>query len=135
MSMDIDGAWRSTCKVLLGAEIGKLDDYSSYLSGHGELAERKKSCLTGSDVYTSMRGACKGARFASCSDCYFCHNCENCHDCLFCFSAKNLKYAVGNRELPKERYLELKKALLSRISARLEAKKDFGLSIYNVGCK
>ncbi|MFA5929925.1 MAG: hypothetical protein WC861_03520 [Candidatus Micrarchaeia archaeon] len=108
---------------------------------------RDGECIFGSDLvfYSKFCLKCYSSNYLarclevsaslSCSDCYFCHNCENCHDCLFCFNAKNLKYAVGNRELPKEEYLEVKKALLARISKQLEEKKSLKLSIYSIGCK
>ncbi len=71
----------------------------------------------------------------SSSDCYFCHNIENCHDSMFCFNIKNLRYAVGNVEIGRERYLQVKKRVLDEISKKVEANKKLDLSIYNVGCK
>lgn len=70
----------------------------------------------------------------TCTDCYFCHNCENVHDSMFCFNAKNLRYAIGNREVGKEQYLQVKKRLLLEIASKLEKEKDFGHSIYDIGC-
>lgn len=71
----------------------------------------------------------------SCSDCYFCHNCENLQDCMFCFNAKAKRYAIGNVEMPREKYLGIKKKILAEIASRLQAEHDLELSIYNVGCK
>ena len=67
-----------------------------------------------------------------CSDCYYCHNIENCQDCLFCFNAKNLKCAVGNMQLPRERYLEVKKRVLSQLNDELSKTDSIALSIYNL---
>ena len=69
----------------------------------------------------------------SCTDCYFCHNAENCRDCMFSFNAKNLSYAIGNTEYPKEEYQRIKKRLLSEIAAELEKKKDLHWNIYSIG--
>jgi hypothetical protein len=68
------------------------------------------------------------------SDCYFCHNCEGCTDCMFCFNAKSLRYAIGNRELGRGKYMEIKKKVLGEIGSRLEKDKRLGHSIYSIGC-
>jgi hypothetical protein len=70
-----------------------------------------------------------------CSDCYFCHNCENLTDCMFCFNIKSKRYAIGNVEVGREKYMEIKKRLLEEIGQKLEAKKTLDLSIYNFGLK
>jgi len=70
-----------------------------------------------------------------CSGCYFSHNIENCSDCLFCFNVKNLKYAVGNVEVGRERFMEMKKRVLGEIARELEEKKSLRFSIYNIGAK
>jgi len=67
-----------------------------------------------------------------CSDCYFCHNIENCHDCIFCFNAKNLRYAVGNAEVGRERYIEIKKRMLGQLNAELEKNGSIGMSIFRL---
>lgn len=69
-----------------------------------------------------------------CSDCYFCHNCEGLTDCMFCFNAKSLRYAIGNREIGREKYMEIKKRVLEEIVKGLVEEKDFPLDIYNAGC-
>lgn len=67
-----------------------------------------------------------------CSDCYFCHNCENVHESMFCFNAKNLRYAIGNAEMPKEEYVEVKARVLSELNAQLEKRGKAGESIFSV---
>ncbi|MCX6769134.1 MAG: hypothetical protein NT051_00435 [Candidatus Micrarchaeota archaeon] len=69
-----------------------------------------------------------------CADSYFCHNCENVQNGIFCFNAKNLRYAVGNVEVGREKYLQVKGALLRRIVPALESGKDPGLDIFNIAC-
>jgi len=71
----------------------------------------------------------------SCSDCYFCHNCENLTDSMFCFNVKSKRYAIGNFEVGREKYMEIKGMLMKEIAARLEKDKNLGIDIYNVGVK
>jgi hypothetical protein len=66
------------------------------------------------------------------SDCFYCHNIENCHDCMFCFNAKNLKYAVANVELPREKYMEIKKKVLSQLNEEISKTHAVSLSIYSL---
>jgi len=65
----------------------------------------------------------------------FCHNCEGLSDCMFCFNVKNKRYAIGNVEVGREKYLEVKKRTLAEIAAKLERKHDLELDIYNIGVK
>lgn len=67
-----------------------------------------------------------------CRDCYFCHNCENVDEGIFCFNAKGLRYAVFNKELPKEEYLRIKKMLLDYINSELEKKGGLDKSIFTL---
>ncbi|MEM2138036.1 MAG: hypothetical protein QW568_03020 [Candidatus Anstonellaceae archaeon] len=69
---------------------------------------------------------------ANCSGVYFCHNCENVHDSMFCFNVKNKKYAIGNVEVGREKFLEAKKILLDYVGKELEAKGELTLDIYNL---
>ncbi len=68
-----------------------------------------------------------------CADSYFCHNCENVQNSLFCFNAKNLKYAIGNAEVGKEKFMQAKKLLLQWINASLSRNRDLQADIYNLG--
>ncbi len=70
----------------------------------------------------------------SCTDSYFCHNCENVYDSMFCFNAKNLRYAIGNVAVGREKYLEIKRKVLSGIVGRLEKGKKLEASVFNLGC-
>lgn len=72
---------------------------------------------------------------SSSSDCYFCHNIENCQDCMFCFNVKAKRYAIGNVEIGKEEYLEIKKKMLAEIAQKLETNKKLDLSIFNIGAR
>lgn len=71
----------------------------------------------------------------SCVDCYFCHNCESLSDCMFCFNVKAKRYAIGNVEVGRERYLGIKQRLINEIAEKIEKDKRLDLNIYNFGCK
>jgi hypothetical protein len=68
----------------------------------------------------------------SCSGCYFCHNCENVHDSMFCFNTKNKKYAIGNVEVGREKFMSAKKILLDWINAHLAKSRSLPLDIYSI---
>lgn len=67
-----------------------------------------------------------------CSDCYFCHNCEGLRDCMFCFNTKAKRYAIGNVEVGRERYLELKEKILKEITKELLETGGLRYDIYNI---
>ncbi len=69
----------------------------------------------------------------NCTGLYFCHNVENVHDSMFCFNVKNKRYAIGNVEVGRERFLEAKKALLQALVGMLEGERDLPISAYNLG--
>ena len=71
----------------------------------------------------------------SCARCLFCHNCENVHDSMFCFNAKNLKYAIGNVEVGREKYMEVRKTLLENICSQLGEKGTIAQDICSIGCR
>ena len=58
------------------------------------------------------------------SDCYYCAKSQNCQECMFCFGAENSSYMIGNTKLPKDRYLSLKKKLLSELAGELKRKGE-----------
>ncbi len=68
-----------------------------------------------------------------CSDSYFSHNCEGLSDAMFCFNIKGKRNVIGNTEVPKDKYLALKNALLGQISEELERKKTLKWNIFNIG--
>ncbi len=70
-----------------------------------------------------------------CTDAYFCHNCENVHDSMFCFNVKNKKYAIGNAELGREKYLEIREKVLKELLGELEKNGDFRYDIYDIGAR
>lgn len=56
-------------------------------------------------------------------DCFYSSGLTNCSNCMFSFNSWNRRYAVGNLELPKDKYLSIKNALLAEIAEKLKAEK------------
>lgn len=69
----------------------------------------------------------------SCSDTYFSHNCENLQECMFCFNTKGKRYAIANREVGKEKYMEIKKRILKQVYEELSTTKTLKYDIYTLG--
>ena len=67
-----------------------------------------------------------------CSGCYYCHNCENVRDSMFCFNVKNLRYAIGNVEMGREKYLTIKEKVLSQLNDELGEKCSISRSIFRL---
>jgi hypothetical protein len=69
----------------------------------------------------------------ACSDCYFGHNLENCTECMFCFNTKGKRYAIANREIGREKYMEIKKRVLAQLHSELASTKNLKYDIYTLG--
>lgn len=63
--MDINDAWKATCKVLLGGEVGPLSSFEEYLSKDTVQLYSRKSCLSGRPVTVSMPQLPASARYIS----------------------------------------------------------------------
>ncbi len=50
--VDLDNKWKDTCAILLGAEIGDLQDYENYLRRFVPLLSLKQSKISNKDVFT-----------------------------------------------------------------------------------
>ncbi len=61
----LNKAWKSTCRVVLGDEIGGLERYGPWLSEHMAPMLQKKSALSGKDVCCAMPDYAASARFLS----------------------------------------------------------------------
>ena len=71
----------------------------------------------------------------SSTGCYFCHNIENCHGAIFCSNAKNLRYAVCNKEVGKEEFMRVKALLLARVNAEIAKTGACAMDVYSVAKK
>lgn len=238
--MDINDAWKSTCKAILGDEIGDLEQYAGYLSRYVGHLDTRKSSISGRTVSIDAKYLDRGARILShdemeeygkktasikldineikdidsilgavgekayyagniisgksaeihgstrctdsifvynsydiyagkyvayssgvrfgeymfgssfvgdsrfliggyestentrcfdsirdwaCSDCYFSVDCHGCSNIMFSFNLRNKRNCIGNLELPREKYSELRAKLLEDIRNELRQKK------------
>jgi hypothetical protein len=234
----LNKAWKSTCRVLLGDELGELKDNEAWLSEFIEPRGTRKSAISGKDTYPSVDDYCNGAKFISfdeidfgrkfeplnineikdidsalgaikermyyagnimlgksrlvegssnvtdsigiyrsyfadgceyaahcintkaskyifgingsafmdyairsimsgprcqrifesywvldASDIYYSSNLEGCSDCLFCFNLRGRRNAIGNLQLPKDKYLQLKKKLVADMLEHAKSRK------------
>ncbi|MCX6777926.1 MAG: hypothetical protein NT157_03495 [Candidatus Micrarchaeota archaeon] len=55
------------------------------------------------------------------SDSYYCTGAQDCRDCMFTFGTRNGRNMIGNLALPREKYLALKKKLVSEIASKLKS--------------
>jgi len=69
-----------------------------------------------------------------CADSMFCHNCESLSNSMFCFNVKSKRYAIGNAEIGRDAFMNVKKKLIDEILERIEKDNRLDLSIYDVGC-
>jgi len=61
----LDKAWRSTCRVLFGSEVGPLSDFADWLKGYDEEIRKEKSSISGKSVSFSQNDYSHGARFSA----------------------------------------------------------------------
>jgi hypothetical protein len=72
---------------------------------------------------------------SKCSDSYFCHNSEALSDCMFCFNMKGRRHFIGNTDFGKEKYAQVRGAVLSQIGEELEREKSLKWNIFNIGAR
>jgi hypothetical protein len=65
MDKSLDKAWRSTCKVVLGDDIGELKLYADWLKEPMAPLSRKRSYLSGKEVNCAVQDYPTDARFVS----------------------------------------------------------------------
>ncbi|HQT44749.1 MAG TPA: hypothetical protein PLO51_02130 [Candidatus Micrarchaeota archaeon] len=65
---EINEAWKKTCKILLGGEIGELARFEGHLSRFVTPLSSKKSAISGIGVAVHEGSFCKGAQFISNSE-------------------------------------------------------------------
>ncbi len=61
----LDKAWKSTCRVVLGGEVGELKDYEGWLGEYLPPVGKRKSHVSGRDVTLANPDYPDGARFVS----------------------------------------------------------------------
>ncbi len=108
-------------------QIGK---YSESIFGCVSAGKGTKFSIACAEMYeTSRHFECYYVYTSS--DIHYSANIENCQECLFCFNLRGKRRCVGNLELPKEKYDELKAKLLSE-ARELLRKKHSVPSIYDI---
>jgi hypothetical protein len=63
--MDINAAWKSTCRILLGDEVGGMLEFEDYLKGYVDPVSKRKSSISGKETAIPSENLCKGARIIS----------------------------------------------------------------------
>ncbi|MBN2121809.1 hypothetical protein JW721_02015 [Candidatus Micrarchaeota archaeon] len=81
-------------------------------------------------VMRSYMGFCSSRCFEAVligwsSDCVMCFNCMDTHEAMFSFNLRGKRHAIGNLELPREKYLPLREKLLLEIAQKLRKDKKF----------
>ncbi|MGV8176239.1 MAG: hypothetical protein ACP5NX_00355 [Candidatus Bilamarchaeaceae archaeon] len=61
----LNRAWKSTCKTILGGEVGELDDFRKWLSEPLETDFHAKSAVSGKDIYYAVPYYRKDAKYIS----------------------------------------------------------------------
>jgi hypothetical protein len=61
----LNKAWKSTCKILLGEEIGDLKDYEEWLKEYLPVLGKRKSHMSGKEATFCFDEYCKDAHFVS----------------------------------------------------------------------
>src|SRR3989338_2163659 len=83
----------------------------------------ESSFLIKSDnIWRTARCFCSSWVYES-SDAHYSHGLNGCFDCMFCFGLRGAKNCVGNVQLEKGKYAELKTKLLVEITAELKKRK------------
>lgn len=123
-------------------ESGMISD-SKYVCGSGRIKECEyvfgsdgigvsKFLVKGYEGYKLMR-CLEAWKSQTCSDCYYVNGALDCADCMFCFNVRNKRHAIGNLELPREKYLGIKRKLVGEIAETLRRERRLPSLIGIVG--
>ena len=61
----LNKAWKATCRILFGEEIGELKEYEEWLKEYMPVIGKRKSYISGKDVTVAFDDYCEDARFVS----------------------------------------------------------------------
>ena len=90
--------------------------FGSSAVGEGEFCIGLSESSLGKRVFES-------AQIQTCSDIYFCFFARNCQDCMFSFSQQSKRFMIGNNQLERGRYIELKQDLIAQVADDIKSKK------------
>ncbi len=62
---------------------------------------------------------------ANCADAFYCYDCVGCNHVMFSFNLRTKNYAIGNLELPKDKYFAMRKKLVDESREYIEKHRDF----------
>ncbi|MFH1393698.1 MAG: hypothetical protein ABII71_03465 [Candidatus Micrarchaeota archaeon] len=115
---------------------GKCEAYV-YMIHDGEFAFGSTSSGDSSHIIrcfynNSMRRCFECSTCVGVSDGYYCYNTMNCTDLMFCFHLRAKHNMIGNVQLEKEKYQELKEKLVAELCDEMKRKKRADFSIINV---
>ncbi|MFA6214754.1 MAG: hypothetical protein WC717_05765, partial [Candidatus Micrarchaeia archaeon] len=96
---------------------------SKYIFGCGALGDGE-FLIRVTDAYGQKRSF-ESSMVGFSSDCHFCHNVLGSREMMFCFGQRNKSHCIGNTPLPREKYLEIKRKILSEVAERLEKEGSF----------
>jgi len=82
-----------------------------------------KHCLRCGIVYRNQRDF-EAWICGNTSDSYYSYGLEGCQDCIFCFNLIGKSHCIGNMPLPREKYADIKKKLLSELREMLVKEKS-----------
>jgi hypothetical protein len=102
------------------ASLSRECDHCFGLFAH-PFARFSMRCVWGMDITRCFEGYyCNNS-----SDCLFSYNMGGCAGTLFSFNLRNARNTIGNVELAKDKYLELKGKLMGEVLGELEKKRRF----------
>ncbi|MDD5336955.1 MAG: hypothetical protein PHS02_00540 [Candidatus ainarchaeum sp.] len=100
-----------------------VGDESEYVFGSSWCTRSKHAIrIVGADMVTR---AFETHLSAGSSDLFFCYNCNGCSNVMFSFNQKAKRNMIGNLELEKGRYIELRKKLAVECREYIERNKRF----------
>ena len=97
-------------------------NFSEYMFGCTHGGEGNSFCMNSSWVSSAIRCFEAGMPIKT-SDAYYSHNCNGCREVMFCFNQHSKTNAIGNVQLPKDKYFALKEKILAEIAGILKREK------------
>ena len=107
------------CKFMAYSSVLRFCENCFGSSGGGET----KFTINCYEVYQQNR-CMENFRCYTSNDCFYCATLEQCNNCLFSFNQKNKTNTIGNLQLEKSKFFDLKKKLLSEMREELKSKKE-----------
>lgn len=84
-------------------------------------------------LYTREQKRCfENSACVNLSDCMFCYNLHNSSHCMFSFNLRSKQYVIGNVQLERDGYFDLRGRLVDEIAGKLEKEKRLDLSILDI---